>query len=309
MTASFYTLTGNLLAERTFEFSEWQPGRTQRAHMESFQVGGKGINVSRMLARLQIPNTALCFAGGAPGDECRQWLRERGLDHRAFPSTNPTRTGLVVRAHGKEETTFLGPDVPPDAEACEACAHFLDTCDASTVLAFCGSFPGWDSDAVRPLREALARLIARASVCVDTYGPALRSLVEQPVALAKVNRQEFAQLAGSGVLPDSLETALTAALRRWPVRAWVVTDGPGPVYIASTSLPPTRLQPPAIKEISATGSGDVLLACIMHFLYGQGLTLSEAVSFALPFASANAAHPGIAEFNLNQLPHKRSFPL
>jgi 3'-phosphoadenosine 5'-phosphosulfate (PAPS) 3'-phosphatase len=47
-----FTLTGNLLAERTLTFDAWAPGRTQRATAESFQVGGKGINVAKMLARL-----------------------------------------------------------------------------------------------------------------------------------------------------------------------------------------------------------------------------------------------------------------
>ena len=63
-----FTLTGNLLAERTLNFASWRAGKTQRATAESFQVGGKGINVSKMLNRLQAPNTALCFAGGAPGE-------------------------------------------------------------------------------------------------------------------------------------------------------------------------------------------------------------------------------------------------
>ena len=65
-----FTLTGNLLAERTLEFSAWSPGRTQRARAESFQVGGKGVNVCRMLTRLGVPNTTLLFPGGAPGAEC-----------------------------------------------------------------------------------------------------------------------------------------------------------------------------------------------------------------------------------------------
>ena len=47
-----YTLTGNLLAERTLEFDHWSPGRTQRAKRQTFQVGGKGINVAKMLTRL-----------------------------------------------------------------------------------------------------------------------------------------------------------------------------------------------------------------------------------------------------------------
>lgn len=49
MKPAIFTLTGNLLAERTLTLPAWAPGRTQRAVAESFQVGGKGINVSRML--------------------------------------------------------------------------------------------------------------------------------------------------------------------------------------------------------------------------------------------------------------------
>ena len=72
ITPRIFTLTGNLLAERTLEFETWSAGRTQRATRESFQVGGKGINVSKMLNRHRVANTALCFTGGAPGAECGQ---------------------------------------------------------------------------------------------------------------------------------------------------------------------------------------------------------------------------------------------
>ena len=93
-----FTLTGNLLAERTLTFESWAPGRTQRATAESFQVGGKGINVAKMLARLGAPHTALCFTGGAAGDECFAALHASGRPFQNFPSTAPTRTGTVIRA-------------------------------------------------------------------------------------------------------------------------------------------------------------------------------------------------------------------
>jgi 1-phosphofructokinase len=57
-------------------------------------------------------------------------------------------------------------------------------------------------------------------------------------------------------------------------------------------------KPPVIREISATGSGDVLLACVIEALFVRKLPLGEAVTFAIPYAAANAAHPGIAEFTL-----------
>ena len=167
-----FTLTGNLLAERTLEFDAWTPGKTQRARAERFQVGGKGINVSKMLTRLRVPHTALCFTGGAPGAECLDWLAQKSLPFHAFPSTTPTRTGTVIRnrsaASAPAETTFLGPDAAPDAAALRACAAFLDAQPAGQILALCGSFPGWASADFEPLRAALTRWLARGTLAVDT---------------------------------------------------------------------------------------------------------------------------------------------
>lgn len=50
------------------------------------------------------------------------------------------------------------------------------------------------------------------------------------------------------------------------------------------------------KTQRATGSGDVFFACVLEAIYRRRMSLPEAVSFALPYAAANAAHPGVAEF-------------
>jgi 1-phosphofructokinase len=304
-----YTLTGNLLAERTFAFNAWSPGKTQRATAASFQVGGKGINVAKMLNRLSTANTALCFVGGATGTECTEWLRAHSFSFHAFPSSVPTRAGLVVRSEGQKETTFLGPDAPPDPTALRACADYLDALPDHAILALCGSFPGWDSPAAQPLRDALARLIPRATVCADTYGPPLAWLATRPLALIKINRDELDQLFPSNNSAAPLLTRLTEIARHAPVRHWIVTDGPREVCLVSPDSTPTAMLPPSIHEISPTGSGDVLFGCVLHAWLTHGFTLADAVAFALPFASANAASPGIVDFPMNQLTQSRSFSL
>src|SRR5437588_12804361 len=109
MPPAILTLTGNLLWETTLTFADWQPGKTQRAKTASFQVGGKGINVSRMLARFGVSTKALCFAGGGTGQDCADWLRTRGLEYQIFPTQASTRAGFVIRSGTHEETTCLGP--------------------------------------------------------------------------------------------------------------------------------------------------------------------------------------------------------
>jgi fructose-1-phosphate kinase PfkB-like protein len=91
---------------------------------------------------------------------------------------------------------------------------------------------------------------------------------------------------------------LAAACRRWPVRRWVITDGPGPVwFVARDEAPPASLQPPAIREVSATGSGDVFFAVTLHNFINRHFVLAEAVASAIPCASSNASTFGIAEIN------------
>ena len=281
------TLTGNLLAERTLEFAAWSPGRTQRAARETFQVGGKGINVTRMLERLGVPSTALCFLGGAPSSECEAWLRARPVAFHGFATSRPTRAGTVVRDRGgvHAETTFLGPDVAPDPDAVRACASFLEAQPPGRVLALCGSMPGWRDPEFEPLRNALENWSRRGHLVVDSYGPPLADLARQPLALLMINEDE------RRTLPVTAASDPLSGLPRW-----IVTDGPRPVRFREANGVEESITPPIVREISATGSGDVLLAGVIEALFFRRQSLRDAVAFAIPLAAANAAHPGVVEF-------------
>lgn len=306
-TPMIHTVTGNLLAERTLTFAAWTPGRTQRARAESFQVGGKGVNVSKMLARMGSKTTAWCFVGGAAGQECEEWLRSRAFPVRAFSTLSPTRTGLVVRAPGVAETTFLAPDRAADESALNRCAAELEpTITSADAIALCGSFPGFDSPAAVTLRSVLARAAEAGRLVVDSYGPPLAWAVRQPTRLIKINRDEFDGLFEENERGRPVLDRIATALARWPVRSWIISDGPREVCYGAVDTAPGRQIPPAVEEVSATGSGDVLLACVLHAQHKLKLGLAEALSFALPYAAANAAHPGVAEFDLNLLPSRRS---
>jgi fructose-1-phosphate kinase PfkB-like protein len=302
MSAHIYTLTGNLLWEQTLTFHAWAAGRTQRAQSAAFQVGGKGINVAKMLRRLGAPATALCFPGGATGADCETWMRAQGISCQAFPISQATRLGLVVRVPNQPETTFFGPDVPIDGAAAQACADYLDQCADGDVLAICGSVPGWSSDDCKPLRSAVDRWLARGPVVADTYGPPLQWLIQRPVAWVKVNRTEFDALFAETEREDPLINRLRQTAGRWAARAWIVTDGPEPVWFVERDGAPASLTPPPIAEVSGTGSGDVLHACLLHAIFHHQTALEDGIHQALPYAAANAAHGTVADFPLDNLP-------
>jgi fructose-1-phosphate kinase PfkB-like protein len=302
MPAAVLTLTANLLAETTFGLPAAPAlGRTQRAASASFQVGGKGLNVAKMLARLGTPALALAAAGGATGEACRAWAATRPWRIELLPTATPTRAGLVVRGPAPDaapETTFLGPDASLCAEAFAALAARVDAAPPEIIVALCGSVPGWASPAAAPLRAALAARARAGRLVVDTYGPPLPELAALPAELIKINADEFAALVGPRPASDDRVGALAAFAERSPARVWIVSDGPGAVHLARPGHPVLTLVPPAVREVSATGSGDVLLAALLHARLALGQDWPEAIAFALPFAAANAAHPGVAEFNL-----------
>ena len=117
------TLTGNLLAEWTVEVVKLQTGKTHRAERINFQVGGKGINVSRILRHLGVETEAHGFAGGALAEHCTVWLHNHNVAHRFYPLEQGVRPGMVVRETGdpeSEETTFLGLDLSVPTASWEA---------------------------------------------------------------------------------------------------------------------------------------------------------------------------------------------
>ncbi len=302
MPAAVLTLTANLLAETTFTLAAAPAlGRTQRAAASSFQVGGKGLNVAKMLARLGTPVIALAAAGGPAGDHCRAWAATRTWKIDLLPTATPTRAGLVVRGPdpaAAPETTFLGPDAPLCAEAFATLAARVEAAAPDTVLALCGSVPGWTSPAAAPLRAALAARARVGRLVVDTYGPPLPDLAALPAELIKINADEFAALAGASPAAADRAAALQAFADRSAARVWIVSDGPRAVHLARPGHPVLTLVPPAVREVSATGSGDVLLAALLHAHLALGRDWPDALAYALPLAAANAAHPDVAEFNL-----------
>ena len=292
------TLTGNLLAEWTFEMEDApSTGATQRARSMSFQVGGKGINVARILKRLGAEALALGFADGPLADLCAEWLTARGLEHALFPLGSGVRPGLVVRAPetaGGAETTFLGTDLPvPAASWKAACQRAAQ--ERPDWLAVCGSIPGWRASWTAQLRDLRAG-VPPVRVAVDTYGAPLKDLSALPLDLVKINRSELDRLLPECAGQPAGE-ALARAMDQFAPRNWIVTDGPRPLLAAFADGSRLELLPAAIPEASPTGSGDTFLAAFLH-AWQPGKDSSAALAHAGACASANAASAGIGDFPL-----------
>lgn len=293
------TFTANLLAEPTYEFETWNEGKTHRATSESFQVGGKGINVCKMLDRLGAENAAICFPGGAYGPICVDWLEKAGIELMPFTQGCLTRSGSVVRANDREETTFLGLDSVVSPEAVREAVEALRVIDAPFDFAICGSVQNWEDERWEPLREWVANRPTSVRLLVDNYGSSLPWFARQSPALIKINRDELELLFDEDRRGLPTNQLLDLATATFDCPHWVVTNGGEALWIKNESEAPQTFDPPKVECISPTGCGDIVFATVIDCLYNkEGYKLLSAAKLAADYASRSAALPGIAEFEL-----------
>lgn len=292
-----YTITAHLLAETTAYYDGFRTGQTQRARREEFQVGGKGINVSRMATKLQWPTEALCFPGGHLGDRSMHWLRQQPFAVRAFAQSSETRAGWVVRVEGLPETTFLGCDQPLEAPALnQAVDYLLTVLRPGDVISLSGSVPGWNSSLADACERLRRELPPGCLMACDTYGPPLRWAAGHDLLLIKINFQELRGLVGA-ITRAQLPAALVRLRQSFPLpQNWVISDGPRAVLAIDRDGVIHRAIPEKITESSPVGSGDVLMAGLLYSLH-RGQALRDALAFSLPLATANARRPDVAGFD------------
>lgn len=285
---TLYTFTANLLAETTAVFTMPKTGQTVRAiGGTKFKVGGKGVNVSVAAKELGANTVAAIFPAGEIGARCKKYLDGK-VEYISVELPGQTREGLVcIDEKTGKETTFLGADIPVGEDAFEKMAQLLeDKIRPGDIFAFCGSFPGWKSRYADRLFGICKSKNAR--ICVDTYGAPLEDFAKTNADLLKINRAEFLALLKSAAIPfggdleDSVRKFHTLA------RILAVTDGPNPaVFRDGDDI--FKVSPPEIKEVSATGCGDITLATLIVEMFLKGKSARESFSTAVRTASAAAA--------------------
>jgi 6-phosphofructokinase 2 len=137
-----YTIALNPAIDRTFWVGCIDFDDSNRVEEERRYPGGKGIDISRVLTNLGLPNRALGFCGGYAGDELECRLIIDGVDIDFIRITGETRTNIVIHegCTGRQMLlTTSGPEINP-----YELSRLLKQVDAltdPTLVALGGSLP------------------------------------------------------------------------------------------------------------------------------------------------------------------------
>ncbi len=253
-----YTITFNPAIDYTVTLPEYRAGAVNRAVSEKLLAGGKGINVSIVLASLGVESTALGFAAGFTGRQLIKMLDGIGCKTDLIElESGYTRINVKIKAETETEINAPGPDI--GAEDMEKLFKKLGALKAGDTLVLAGSIPPSLPDTVYcDIMERLAD--KRVDIIVDAEGDLLANALKYRPFLVKPNNHELGGIFGVELKTREDVLPYARKLRDMGARNVLVSmAGDGAVFAAGDGREYMSAAPNG-RVVNSTGAGDSMVA-------------------------------------------------
>lgn len=277
------TVTMNPAVDKTTEIDELECGGLNRLRNVVSDAGGKGINVSKMIAALGGDSLATGFLGGGSGTEIRAVLDRMGIRHDFVEVASVTRTNMKLVERSGRVTEFNEPGVRVTDSELETLLAKLDSlASPETLFVFSGSIPaGVGTDIYK---RCIAQVRAKgARVFLDADGEAFRLGLEAQPYFIKPNREELQKHFNLDYKPDTPELVrLCRLLMEHGVEQIALSLGAeGALFLKGDSV--IRIPGLRVKAHSTVGAGDSMVGALAFATdtgvgYEDGLALAVAAS-------------------------------
>lgn len=188
-----YTVTLNPSIDFIVRLDHLELGSVNRMTSDDKFAGGKGINVSRILQRLDVDNTATGFIGGFTGRFVENGLIAEGIKTNFVQVSEDTRINVKIKAG--EETEINGAGQKISDEKLEELKAILAGLSSEDTVVFAGSAPSSLGNQVYNTLIPIAKKAGAEVVCDFEGQTLLDSLNYQPL-LVKPNNHELADIFG-----------------------------------------------------------------------------------------------------------------
>ena len=288
-----YTVTFNPAIDYVVRLdAPLEVGQVNRACGEDCVLGGKGINVSGVLAQLGCPSVALGFVAGETGAWLERGLAAQGL-HTDFVhlENGMTRINVKIKAGQETELNGAGPDIPD--EALHQLEEKLDGLTENDVLILAGSIPASLPQDV--YERLLARLDGRGMRCVvDATRALLVNVLPYHPFLIKPNNHELGEIVGRILTTDADITAAARTLQEKGARNVLVSMAGDGALLLDEKGEVHRIGCPRGKVVNSVGAGDSMVAGFVAGYQQSGGDYEAALRLGTACGSATAFSLGLA---------------
>ena len=286
-----YTVTLNPALDKTVEIPGMALDTVNRITKMRTDPGGKGINVSKVIAKLGGESRAVGILGGESGKMLEKLLEGEPFTTQFHFVEGQTRTNLkIIDREGHTNTDINEPGLTVTAADLDALlGELLHQIQPGDIVVLAGSLPkGAPQDTYRTWTTACRK--AGARVFLDADGVLLAEGLKAAPYLVKPNDDELSRLAGRKL--ETIE-ALTAEgeklLEQGVERVVISLGGRGALYLRKGST--IYVEGLKVPVGSTVGAGDSVVAALA-FAEAQGLSEEEAVRLSTATGAANVMCSG-----------------
>ena len=286
-----YTVTLNPALDKTVEIPGMALDTVNRITEMRTDPGGKGINVSKVIAKLGGESCAAGILGGGSGKMLEKLLEGEPFATRFRFVEGQTRPNLkIIDREGHTNTDINEPGLTVTDADLDALLHeLLAELRPGDIVVLAGSLPkGAPQDTYRTWTAACKK--AGARVFLDADGALLAEGLKAAPYLIKPNDDELSRLAGKKL--ETLEE-LTAEgrrlLERGIERVVISLGGRGALYLRKGST--IYAEGLKVPVGSTVGAGDSVVAALAY-AEAQGLSEEEAVRLSTAAGAANVMCSG-----------------
>ncbi|WP_049499467.1 1-phosphofructokinase [Streptococcus mitis] len=251
-----YTVTLNPSIDYIVRLDQVQVGSVNRMDSDDKFAGGKGINVSRVLKRLDIPNTATGFIGGFTGKFITDTLAEEEIETCFVQVAEDTRINVKIKADQETEINGTGPNVEP--AQLEELKAILSSLTAEDTVVFAGSSAKNLGNVIYKDLIALTRKTGAQVVC-DFEGQTLIDSLDYQPLLVKPNNHELGAIFGVKLENlDEIEKYARELLAKGAQNVIISMAGDGALLVTSEGAYFAKPIKGTVKN--SVGAGDSMVA-------------------------------------------------
>ena len=281
-----YTVTFNPALDYVVKVNHFTLGKVNRTVQENIFCGGKGINVSALLANLGYESVALGFVAGFTGQEI-----ERGVGRLGFRSDfirverGMSRINVKLKSDEESEINGMGSEIT--GQDVEALFEKLDRLREGDVLVLSGSIPASISDDI--YERIMERLDGRGvRIAVDAEKDLLLNVLRYHPFLIKPNNHELGQMFGVRLESEEEIVAYAEKLQERGARNVLVSMAKDGAILVTEDGQVLRQGVAKGTVKNSVGAGDSMVAgFIAGYLekadYGYALKLGTASGGATAF--------------------------
>jgi 6-phosphofructokinase 2 len=299
MSARIVTLTVNPALDIAMEASEVHPSHKVRTRDATYDPGGGGVNVSRVIKALGGETEAILAIGGLTGRFIEEMLASAGVSCRAVAVAGTTRISVTVHEMSSGAEYRFVPEgamlKPSDAEHM---LSLLANVRADWLVAGGSLPPGFPMD----FYARVAHLARRSELrlALDTSGPPLEAALHQGVDLLKMSLREFQSIVnGKATDCDALAQQASHLAATGAASMIALTLGDRGAIFAT---PGRHIALPALSVPvrSSVGAGDSFLAGLVLGL-ARRQSDEKALRLAIAVSAAAVMSRGTARVSQQQV--------